>query len=545
MFGKVISVELGPIKTRICEVDYKKKSPRIYNCITFDTPGGSYQDGYILDKDALAATIEENVKNAGIKSKRLVFSLMSTKIANREVLIPQVKKERIQDVVMANVEQYFPMDISEHAITYSVLEKLTIDNERKLRLLVLAAPDSMINEYYSLAKLLGYEVEAIDYMGNSVYQLVKNHIGKDMSMVIHIHGQMTILNIFENTTLALHRVVNFGYLSILDAIKDGDSSLSDEEAYYLLSNEALVDREPYRLDEVAVASAGESIGWDLQERVNDSFQYLIENIGRILDYISRNENKRISNIYIMGQASGWKGLKEYISNGLGIEVKYFDATGLANTRKNLNMDSEDLLVYMPGIGASMQAVNFIPKEYLEQIIRSSNLTAFIVTFSTGVLISIALILIGLLSYKDRLNTNNILKTEIDNLSYINEIYEEHEMETERLKQIESIYDLTLNSNEHFISLLGDIEDKLPTMAIVDSINVTSQGLVISLVADSEPTVAKTLQQLKSIEGLSQVYTSSLDIAEDDFGLKSVKFVVNAAYDQELLFDNGSNEEQED
>lgn len=545
MFVRVISVELGPIKTRICEVDYKKKTPRIYNCITFDTPGGSYQDGYILNKDALAAAIEENIKNVGIKSKRLVFSLMSTKIANREVLIPQVKKERIQDVVMANVEQYFPMDITEHAITYSVLEKLSIDNERKLRLLVLAAPDSMINEYYGLAKILGYEIEAIDYMGNSVYQLVKNHISKDMSMVIHIQGQMTILNIFENTTLTLHRVVNFGYLSVLDAIMDDDSSLSDKEAYQLLSNEALIDREPYRLDEAAVASAEELAGWDLQERVNESFQYLIENIGRILDYISRNENKRISNIYIMGQASGWKGLKEYISSGLGIEVSYFDTTGLVNTSKNLNMDSEDLLDYMPAIGASMQAVNFIPKDYLEQIIRSSNLTAFIVTFSTGVLISIALILIGLLSYKDRLNTNNILKTEIDNLSYINEIYEEHELEAKRLNQIEGIYDLTLNSNEHFIDLLEDIEDKLPTMAIVDSINVTSQGLVLSLVADSEPTVAKTLQQLKTIKGLTQVITSSLDISEDEFGLKSVKFVVNAAYDQELLFDSSSNERQED
>ena len=546
MFGRVISVELGLIKTKICEVDYKKKSPRIYNTISFDTPEGSYQDGHILKKEALAAAIEENIKKAGIKSKRLVFSLMSSKIANREVTIPLVKKERIQDVVMANVEQYFPMNVTDHAITYSILEKLNIDNEKKLRLLVLAAPDGMINEYYELAKLLGYEILAVDYMGNSVYQLVKNNISKDISMVIHINEQMTILNIFENGTLILPRLVNFGYMTIIDAIINGNTSMPKEEAYGLLCNKALLARETSVWDEVAVASSLEVSSNEIGGRVNESLQYLIENIARIMDYISRNENKKINAIYIMGQATRWNGVKEYISNSLGVEVKYLDSAGLANTKKNPNMSKEDMSGYMPCIGASIQPVRFIPKEYLEQIIRSSNLTAFIFTFTSGVLISIALILISFLSYRNNLNKHNILKTEIDNLYYINEIYTEHEMISEKLKQIETIYDLTENSNEHFIGLLEDIEAKIPSRALVDSINVTSQGIVLSLVADSEVTVAKTLMQLKSIEGLNHVFTTSLDIAEDEYGLKTVSFVVDTIYDQELLLgDNLLNDVEED
>ena len=130
MFKKVISIEFGLLKTRICEVDYKRKSPHIYHCISFDTPEGSYYDGYIRDMDALATIIKDNIKEAGIRSKKLIFSLMSTKIANREAIIPLVKKELIQDVIMANVEEYFPMNISEHAITYSILERLNIEDEK-------------------------------------------------------------------------------------------------------------------------------------------------------------------------------------------------------------------------------------------------------------------------------------------------------------------------------------------------------------------------------------------------------------------------------
>ena len=87
---------------------------------------GSYDDGYLKNIDALATIIRDKIKEADIRSKRLVFSLMSSKIANREVIIPLVKKEHIQEVVMANVEEYFPMNISEHSITYSILEKINL-----------------------------------------------------------------------------------------------------------------------------------------------------------------------------------------------------------------------------------------------------------------------------------------------------------------------------------------------------------------------------------------------------------------------------------
>lgn len=546
MFGRVISVELGLVRTKLCEVDYKRKSPHIYNSISFDTPEGSYQDGFIIDKEALVESIKANIEKAGMKSKRLVFSLMSSKIANREVTIPLVKKERIQDVVMANVDQYFPMNVSEHAITYSVLEKINIDNEKKLRLLVLATPDAMVHEYYELAKLLDYEILAIDYMGNSVYQLVKNHISKDISMVIHISEQMTILNIFENGTLTLPRVVNYGYLNIIDAIINDNTSMSKKEAYDLLSKRALLAREASIWDDVAATSSIELSSMGIGERVDESLQYLIENVARILDYISRNENKRVNTIYLMGQSTSWSGMREYIINGLGIEVIYLNSTGLANTIKNPNMINGDMTEYLSCVGAAIQPVGFVPKEYLEQYIRSSNLTAFIFIFSSGLLISIAIIFISILAYKNNLNKNNILKAEIDNLSYINELYTEHEKALEELSQIETIYDLTRNNNENFIDILDDIEDKIPSMALVDSINVTSQGIILSLVADSEVTVAKTLQQLKAIKGLSKISTTSLDIAEDEYGLKTVSFVVDAIYDQDLLLDDmQSNKVEED
>lgn len=540
MSNKVISIEFGLLKTRICEVDYKKKSPHIYHCISFDTPAGSYYDGYIKDKDALATIIRDKIKESGIKSKKLIFSLMSTKIANREVIIPLVKKELIQEVVMADVEEYFPMDISEHAITYSILEKLSIEDGKKLRLQVLATPDNMVQGYYELAKLLGYEVETIDYMGNSAYQLVKNHISEDVAMVLHINEKLTFLNVLEKGILTLPRVINYGYLNIIDTLMNSNNApISRNDAIDLMNSS-------YSSEEAAITVEDDQE--HLKEEILESLRYLIDNVARILDYSTRNDNKKISVLYIMGQVTEWIGLKAYISQELGIEVIYLDKLDSITIKKNSNIDKNDISRYISCVGAAIQPVNFIPKDYLEKSIRSSNIYAIIFTLTSGVIISIVLILTSYLSYKNERLTNNILKTEINNLSSINEIYNEHHTVSDMLKQVETIYDLTVSNNEYLNELLETIEDNIPSGAIVDSINISSEGLSLSLVADSEVIVAKTLQQLKSISGLTGVFTSSLNISENEYGLKTVSFVIETRYNPEgfIITENDTtNIEQED
>lgn len=534
MFNKVISIELGLYKSRICEMDFGRKSPHIYKCISFDTPENSYNDGYIEDKDALLAIIKEKLKEAGIRSKKLVFSITSSKVANREVLIPEIKKDRIQDVVMANADEYFPMDITDHAITYSILEKLTIDKDKKLRLLILAAPNSLVKEYYELAKMLGYEIESIDYLGNSVYQLAQNYIDKEISMLVHINDQMTFLNILEDGVLRLPRVINYGLKNILDIlINSQDFSISHEEAYAILSTNNLFEK--YYYNHVEVVATKESPLY-IGDELNDSLEYLIGNIARILDYSSRNENKKISTIYLMGKSTKWTGLRDYIEQMLGIEVICFDTLYQMGLKKNIHIDKGDLPYYTPCIAASIRPVRFIPRDYLEKHIRSSKIYGMIFILASGVILSIIITLVGYFSYKNEMVINKMLKNEIANLSAINQVYDEYNVVAEKLIQLEYIYDLTLTKNQGFTELLEDIEDKMPSMVIVDSLNVTAEGLIISAVADSEVTVAKTLQQLKSIPELTDVFTASINISEDENKLKTVKFVIEAAFTDKALLE---------
>lgn len=135
MAKKVLSIVIGTECTKVCEVSYKKnyknKGIRVFRSISFPTPVGTIEDGYIKDKSAFGEELRIRLKAAKIKSDKVIFSVASSKIANREVMIPPVKEKRIMDIIKTGASEYFPIDLKEYILSYLVLEKRTSPRKEK------------------------------------------------------------------------------------------------------------------------------------------------------------------------------------------------------------------------------------------------------------------------------------------------------------------------------------------------------------------------------------------------------------------------------
>ena len=77
--AKVLSIEISNSLIRICEMDYKKKNPRVYRHVMVPTPAGAINDGYLTNqaelKEALTSAITTN-KMKGTKD--VIFTVAST-----------------------------------------------------------------------------------------------------------------------------------------------------------------------------------------------------------------------------------------------------------------------------------------------------------------------------------------------------------------------------------------------------------------------------------------------------------------------------------
>ena len=47
MNNRVLSIEIGNSFTKICEMDYKVKKPKVYKVLTVETPEGIVVDGML------------------------------------------------------------------------------------------------------------------------------------------------------------------------------------------------------------------------------------------------------------------------------------------------------------------------------------------------------------------------------------------------------------------------------------------------------------------------------------------------------------------
>ena len=154
MATKVLSIEIGQGLTRVVEMDYNVKNPKIYDFFTFETPKDVIDDGMVQKNDAFTSVFKAECEKRGIKTNQVVFSVNSTRIARRDITIPLVKEKQIQDLITTSATDYFPVDMTQYHLAYSIMEKINTKEEKNYRLNVLAVPNDLTACYFDFCEIL-------------------------------------------------------------------------------------------------------------------------------------------------------------------------------------------------------------------------------------------------------------------------------------------------------------------------------------------------------------------------------------------------------
>ncbi|NLZ82851.1 MAG: pilus assembly protein PilM, partial [Clostridiales bacterium] len=508
-------------------------------------------DGFIRNKEKFVEVTREKILEANIKSKKVVFTVASTKIANREVTIPFVKFKRIKDIIDANASEYFPVEISEYTIAYNVLDKIVDETGKQLIISVLAAPNQLIKNYYSVAELLGYEVEAIDYLGNSIVQSCKRQVGTGIDMIVQVQEESTLLSILEGGVLTLQRTIQHGTESIINTLMNSEyyHVRDEEEALHLLTSNALINRGfLYSQDEVAATIVDypqeddyytrQQIG---KKELTESLFNLINNITRVLDYYSsKNGDKKIVTIYLTGQGSKIKGLDDLLNNETGIQVEKIDTLYGVTFSRDINMRNENQGDFLACIGATMNPLNFMPKEYLKTVEKQSLIHTRRVALIGSIVFSGILVLTAYLGYKTEAMEHERLEAQISQLAEASELYEMHKDVKGKYTSIKTMYEVTTGHNDQLTALIKELEYKLPSDCNVVAMNITDTDISLNINTSSKTIVAKVLTQLKTIESLTQVSTANITETRDEGGNVTVSVTVSAQYQSIVEEDTDGN-----
>ena len=532
---KVLSVEIGSKFTRIAEVDYKIKNPRIYNTVLVETPAGVMNDGTLVFTPEYVRSFKAKLAQSGMKSRRVIFTITSTKIASREILIPKVKENRIAPLVAANASDYFPVDLSEYELAHFVVDTVreTVDTE-KYKVMVYAMAKAMLDSYEKFAAECGLTIEGVDYGGNSLYQMVKKECSEGISMVVRLNESASMATIIENGTMIMQRTVSYGIAGILECyVEEAAEGCSNEQAmkalektnYFAIPEEDSEDEEKNeRFEKYARAFNDAGLG-----------------ISRIYDYYnSRNTEKPITKVYLTGIGANVSGLAELLAHRLDAEVVVLKTKGEYQVDKH---HKGDVNVYISCLGAALAPLGFLEarkelQKSADQRILSGKLLVYMMVCVAA---SFVIVLAGLIPFIMQSSKKSKNTAKVEELSSVIPIYQEYVQTKNASNYLDAAYEHTVLPTEKLVDFIEEMEQKMPKDLYVTSFTANREGVAFSVVVNTKQQAADALLQLRTFESLTNINIESLSDTRGEGNSGIVAFSVTADYVNGKSFDNSTME----
>lgn len=522
--NKVLSIDITNESITIIELTASaKKQTNIHNVIIFETPEDSYEDGIIKEPEKIANAIREQLVSRGINNKNAVFVLSSTKIVNREVVVPFVKENKIRGIINANSSEYFPVNIEDYVVSHSVLETvIDEENNKQLRVLAVAAPQQMVRSYYDLGAMAGLNVVSLDYIGNAMLQLIKTQTAANTTtMVIQLGSESTVLNIVQGDNLLLQRTVPYGTNSVVNVVMD-EKGVDATTAMTLLQNDRLI-----------------TVDFDDNEATG-AFRYLINNIGRVMDYYAtKNPDKPIEDVFLTGDGALIRGIDGLFKIQLNVSTRIMDSL------YNIKFDpSIDLKVYNPvylvtPIGAAFDPMGF---ELVDTSAKSGGglnvgVAPFVALFVIAAGVSAFLAFSSIKDKQKAEDRKAELEADIAEIRDIEDLILQWQDAQATAINAEAMYASTYHLNENVKTFIDELESKIPSDMYITGFSSTDAGVSIPCVTTNYDSIAEFIMQLKTIDCIANAYVPSLTKSVDNVtGETTFTFAVTAVYVQPVVED---------
>ena len=542
MNNRVLSIEIGNSFTKICEIDYKVKKPKVYKVLTVETPEGVVVDGMLQPTQEYADHLVNALGTNGIRTKRVIFTISSTRVASREVQIPNVKANKIEALVKTNANDYFPVDLTQYEIGHYLAGGLT--EEGKLRVMALAVPKALLNSYYQLAQMCGWEVECFDYSSNSLYQILRDEKSEKVTMMIKIDENSTIVTVLSAGKVLLQRTVAYGVQDAIETmIASGAYAVNDPmSAVERFQKKTCLNRVLHPGDKLWEENAGRWEDEDAgnaevtaaRQKITSSLEPLIVGVSRVIDfYDSRNSDTPIERTYVTGLGGSFSGMSKLFTNCLERKVHTLsdmdDKIGMSKAIRSTRPAA-----YISCLGAVLAPVGLIDKSQQKgkgmTVVSGTNYTfVSVAVLVLGVILSIAMAVTSLTRYFGTVAENVALQARVEELQPAQTVYNEYLSAAAQYDKYKYLYEYTENPNENLVEFINELEQILPDSFYTDSFSSDQTGISMTVNVEGKAAAARTILNIRNMESIEDVQISNITDNQDEMGGSWVMFSMTGTY----------------
>ncbi len=569
MAKKVIVVRVGAKTIRIVHMDNNQTNPTVYGCVRVPTPQGAVVDGEVKNIIDVSRRIKQACMEKGITTKDVIFSLVSSKIANRETTIPFVKDNKIQGLVMAKVDDMFPIDKDRYIFSYvkqgegrsaeegeHVSEevekkedeaqveddtkkkgkgkKTSLEKKEKTKaaakvidLLVYAAPIDLVRSYYALAEGCDFNIVSIEVDGNGIFQIMKRQMVEGVEMAVQINRDNTLIDIMSKDKLLLQRVIPYGATTIIETAMDEPAfQVSNyDKAFDLLASQRVL------LHSFNAANPQNDLSMQKRIELTQSASSLIGNISRVMEYYnSRYRDEPIQSIIVTGNGARLAGIHELMNNELGIPAR--TPTDLVGVTFNRQIEvNNNILQYIGCFGAVFNPVNFVPDDIKNKTATKDSIMSIAIVFAASFLLCAVLAIFSIVRVMGAEDAFNVAHTKAVSMQPIEDRYNDLFGTLKKVCTFQDIRFTVDTNNNRLHSVLEYIKEACPDSFRIDSVSTSETGGTINCTtSDRFSSVSAVLMRMNLCTDIRNVTISSGISKSEDAVTKKRKYVYTITYE---------------
>lgn len=549
--SKVLSIELGYSLVRVLEIDYKTKKPKIYSNFEFKTPENVLEDGFIKQPEELGNVLRAELESHGFKTKQVVFSISSARIASRDTTLPYVKENKLAELVMASAPDVFPVDISNCKITYQIMETQDSgDGNKKYHVALYAAPNDLLESYYTLCTIAGLQIVALDYSSNSFAVATQGVFASGTSMAVKVDDRSSLVSVFSEGKIAIQRTIPYGGDAAIEEIinmeeQESGDRVSYEKALGLLQMRSCI-RASIDPDVNDDEDGNDERIKQFRMNIAETFTMFNSSIMRVIDYYnSRNSDSPIEAVYLTGYAESFLGLPQLMSSELGIAVER-----LSDRSSEIFSGLKEGGAYINCIGAAIEPMDFIPDKHSSKKNRGlrkggagaarlkkegsaavdpNYLLIGITVFLVCVIAAGALAAFTLMPYMAEEKKNKQLTQREAELAPVQEIYWNKVYAEEYYNQARNMEGTVTTPNENLPAFFSELENKLPATVNVISFTADDTTVTMNMNVESKEAAAMVVEQLRTFDSLMSVNARAITEEINELGGSVVNMTAVCTY----------------
>jgi type IV pilus assembly protein PilM len=321
---KSLGIDIGTSSIKIVELSRRGERRKLENygeiaaSALYQKPFRTFEEStLLLLSQEVSRAIKAVMDEAKIKTRRAVFSIPDFSSFFTSFELPPMTEAELPQAVRYEARQHIPLPLAEVTLDWQVIEgRVSNQKKTKLKILLVAVPNEVINQYRKIAEISRLELLALEA---EVFGLLRSLAKEEKKafLLVDIGAQSTTCSIIEKNHLNMSYSFDMSGNELTEVISKG-LGVDYKTAENLKEKYGIISK-----------SSQETPASEVRQILLPLVDVILKEIEKISQNFYQTEGREIQKIILAGASVLLPGLKEYFQDHFKKEIE------IANPFSNL------------------------------------------------------------------------------------------------------------------------------------------------------------------------------------------------------------------